>query len=101
MTTSPPAVHHIPLIKLVPSPTMCARHRPRQLKRRAESQIRARGFKQNLVVHPSAGEKSMHAVTASSRRLKALQEFAAEGGTPPISRFRAWSKSPRRQSRPR
>ena len=34
------------------------------------------------MVHPSADEKGVHAVTAGGRRLKALQELAAEGVIP-------------------
>jgi ParB family chromosome partitioning protein len=81
--TSPPAVRHIPLDKLVPSPTN-VRKTPPSAAEDAElkASIRARGLKQNLVVHPSSGEKGMHAVTAGGRRLKALQELAAEGAIP-------------------
>jgi ParB family chromosome partitioning protein len=81
--TSPPAVRHIPLDKLVPSPTN-VRKTPPSAAEDAElkASIRARGLKQNLVVHPSPGEKEVHAVTAGGRRLKALQELAAEGVIP-------------------
>ena len=81
--TSPPAVRHIPLDKLVPSPTN-VRKTPPSAAEDAElkASIRARGLKQNLVVHPSPGEKGVHAVTAGGRRLKALQELAAEGVIP-------------------
>jgi ParB family transcriptional regulator, chromosome partitioning protein len=47
-----------------------------------KASIRARGLKQNLVVHFSAGENGVYAVTAGRRRLKALQELAAEGAIP-------------------
>ena len=47
-----------------------------------KASIRAAGLKQNLVVHPAAGEEGVHAVTAGGRRLKALQELAAEGVIP-------------------
>ena len=81
--TSPPAVRHIPLDKLVPSPAN-VRKTPPSAAEDAElkASIRARGLKQNLVVHPSSGEKGIHAVTAGGRRLKALQELAAEGAIP-------------------
>ena len=79
----PSAVRHIPLDKLVPSPTN-VRKTPPSAAEDAElkASIRARGLKQNLVVHPSPGEKGVHAVTAGGRRLKALQELAAEGVIP-------------------
>jgi ParB family transcriptional regulator, chromosome partitioning protein len=81
--TSPPAVRNIPLDKLVPSPTN-VRKTPATAAEDAElkASIRARGLKQNLVVHPAAGEKSAHAVTAGGRRLKALQDLAAQGVIP-------------------
>jgi ParB family transcriptional regulator, chromosome partitioning protein len=80
---SPPAVRYIPLDKLVPSPTN-VRKTPPSAAEDAElkASIRARGLKQNLVVHPAAGENGVHAVTAGGRRLKALQELAAEGVIP-------------------
>ena len=83
MTTTPSAVRNIPLDKLVPSPTN-VRKTPPSAAEDAElkASIRARGLKQNLVVHPSSGEKGVHAVTAGGRRLKALQELAAEGVIP-------------------
>ena len=83
MTTTPSAVRNIPLDKLVPSPTN-VRKTPPSAAEDAElkASIRARGLKQNLVVHPSPGEKGVHAVTAGGRRLKALQELAAEGVVP-------------------
>jgi ParB family transcriptional regulator, chromosome partitioning protein len=81
--TSPSAVRNIPLDKLVPSPTN-VRKTPPSAAEDAElkASIRTRGLKQNLVVHPAAGEKGVHAVTAGGRRLKALQELAAEGVIP-------------------
>ena len=81
--TNPPAVRHIPLDKLVPSPTN-VRKTPASAAEDAElkASIRACGLKQNLVVHPAAGEKGVHAVTAGGRRLKVLQELAAEGVIP-------------------
>ena len=83
MTTTPSAVRNIPLDKLVPSPTN-VRKTPPSAAEDAElkASIRARGLKQNLVVHPAADEKGVHAVTAGGRRLKALQELAAEGVIP-------------------
>jgi hypothetical protein len=47
-----------------------------------KASIKARGLKQNLVVHPSADTNGVHAVTAGGRRLKALQALAAEGVIP-------------------
>ncbi len=83
MTTTPSAVRNIPLNKLVPSSTN-VRKTPPSAAEDAElkASIRARGLKQNLVVHPSVGEKGVHAVTAGGRRLRALQELAAEGVIP-------------------
>ncbi|MFZ3237860.1 MAG: ParB N-terminal domain-containing protein [Stellaceae bacterium] len=78
--TKLPAVKNIPLNKLVLSPGN-VRKTPPSAAAEAElkASIKARGLKQNLVVHPSADEKGVHAVTAGGRRLKALQELAAEG----------------------
>src|SRR5277367_1098013 len=80
MTTTPSAVRNIPLNKLVLSPTN-VRKTPPSAAEEAElkASIKSRGLKQNLVVHPSADAKGVHAVTAGGRRLKALQELAAEG----------------------
>jgi ParB family chromosome partitioning protein len=81
--TNPPLVRNIPLSKLVLSPGN-VRKTPPSPSEDAElkASIRARGLKQNLVVHPSADEKGVHAVTAGGRRLKALQELVAEGVLP-------------------
>ena len=78
--TKPSAVRSIPLDKLVLSPGN-VRKTPPTLAAEAElkASIQSRGLKQNLVVHPSPDEKGIHAVTAGGRRLKALQELAAEG----------------------
>ncbi len=78
--TKLPAVKNIPLNKLVLSPGN-VRKTPPSAAAEAElkASIKARGLKQNLVAHPSADEKGVHAVTAGGRRLKALQELAAEG----------------------
>ena len=78
--TKLPAVKNIPSNKLVLSPGN-VRKTPPSAAAEAElkASIKARGLKQNLVVHPSDGEKGVHAVTAGGRRLKALQELAAEG----------------------
>jgi len=83
MTANQSAVRNIPLDKLVPSPAN-VRKTPPSAAEDAElkASIRSRGLKQNLVVHPAAGEKGVHAVTAGGRRLKALQELAAEGVIP-------------------
>jgi hypothetical protein len=77
MTTTS-AVRNIPLNKLVLSPTN-VRKTPPSAAEEAElkASIKARGLKQNLVVHPAADEEGVHAVTAGGRRLKALQELAA------------------------
>jgi ParB family transcriptional regulator, chromosome partitioning protein len=82
MTTAP-AVRNIPLNKLVLSPTN-VRKTPPSAAEEAElkASIKARGLKQNLVVHPSADTNGVHAVTAGGRRLKALQALAAEGVIP-------------------
>ena len=81
--TSPHAVCDIPLDKLVPSPTNVHKTPPSAAEdAELKASIRARGLKQNLVVHPAAGEKGVYAVTAGGRRLKALQELAAEGVIP-------------------
>ncbi len=76
--TSP--VRNIPLNRLVLSPTN-VRKTPPSVAEEAElkASIRAGGLKQNLVVHPSTDDESAFAVTAGGRRLKALQELAAEG----------------------
>jgi ParB family chromosome partitioning protein len=77
------AVKNIPLNRLVLSPGN-VRKTPPSAAEEAElkASIKAGGLKQNLVVHPSADEKGVHAVTAGGRRLKALQELAAEGVIP-------------------
>jgi ParB family transcriptional regulator, chromosome partitioning protein len=78
--TKPSAVKNIPLNKLVLSPGNVRKTPPSPSEEaQLKASIRARGLKQNLVVHPSADEKGLHAVTAGGRRLKALQELAAEG----------------------
>ena len=81
--TSPSAVRNIPLNKLVLSPAN-VRKTPPSAAEDAElkASIKARGLKQNLVVHPAADEKGVHAVTAGGRRLQVLQELAAEGVIP-------------------
>ena len=82
MTTTPSAVRNIPLDKLVPSPANVRKTLPSAAEdAELKASIRARGLKQNLVVHPAA-EKGVHAVTAGGRRLKALRELAAEGAIP-------------------
>jgi ParB family chromosome partitioning protein len=81
--TTPSAVRNIPLNRLVLSPTN-VRKTPPSATEEAElkASIKARGLKQNLVVHPSADTNGVHAVTAGGRRLKALQALAAEGVIP-------------------
>src|SRR3954463_9661466 len=73
-------VRNIPLDRLVLSPTN-VRKVPASASEDAElkASIRACGLKQNLIVCPVAGEPERFAVTAGGRRLKALQELAAEG----------------------
>jgi ParB family chromosome partitioning protein len=81
--TNPSAVRNIPLSKLVLSPGNVRKTPPSPAEEaELKASIKARGLKQNLVVHPSADEKGLHAVTAGGRRLKALQELAAEGVIP-------------------
>jgi ParB family chromosome partitioning protein len=77
------AVRNIPLDKLVLSPTN-VRKTPPSAAEEAElkASIRARGLKQNLVVHRIGDAKDVHAVIAGGRRLKALKELAAEGIIP-------------------
>jgi ParB family chromosome partitioning protein len=81
--TNPSSVRNIPLNKLVLSPGN-VRKTPPSAAEEAEmkASIKAGGLKQNLVVHPSPDEKGVHAVTAGGRRLKALQQLAAEGVIP-------------------
>ena len=77
------AVRKIPLDRLVLSPAN-ARKTPPSAAEDAElkASIKARGLKQNLVVCPTSEEHGLYAVTAGSRRLKALQELATEGVVP-------------------
>ena len=79
MTTNS-IVRTIPLDRLVLSPAN-VRKTPPSAAEDAElkASIRAGGLKQNLIVCPIAGEPDRFAVTAGGRRLKALQELAAEG----------------------
>jgi ParB family chromosome partitioning protein len=72
-------IRNIPLDRLVLSPTN-VRKSPTSASEDAElkASIRAGGLKQNLIVCPVAGEPERFAVTAGGRRLKALQELAAE-----------------------
>ena len=79
MTTNS-IVRNIPLDRLVLSPAN-VRKSPASASEDAElkASIRAGGLKQNLIVCPVAGEPERFAVTAGGRRLKALQELAAEG----------------------
>ena len=79
----PNTVRNIPLSKLVLSPGNVRKTPPSPAaEAELKASIKARGLKQNLVVHPSSDEKGIHAVTAGGRRLKALQELAAEGAIP-------------------
>jgi ParB family chromosome partitioning protein len=79
MTTTS-TVRNIPLDRLVLSPAN-VRKTPPSAAEDAElkASIRAGGLKQNLIVCPVAGEPERFAVTAGGRRLKVLQELAAEG----------------------
>jgi ParB family chromosome partitioning protein len=83
MTTAS-AVRTIALDKLVLSPTNVRKTPPSAAEEtELKASIRARGLKQNLVVHPaSLDPNDVHAVVAGGRRLKALQELAAEGVIP-------------------
>src|ERR1700731_193752 len=76
-------VQNICLSQLVLSPTN-VRKTPPSAAEEAElkASIKARGLKQNLVVHPSPDTNGVHAVTAGGRRFKALLELAAEGVIP-------------------
>ena len=77
------AVKTIPLNKLVLSLGNVRKTSPTPAEEaELKASIQARGLKQNLVVHPATDEKGVHAVTAGGRRLKALQELAAEGVIP-------------------
>ncbi len=77
------AVRKIPLDRLVLSPAN-ARKAPPSAAEDAElkASIKARGLKQNLVVCPAPEGGGRYAVTAGGRRLKALEELAAEGVVP-------------------
>ena len=77
------AVRNIPLDRLVLSPAN-ARKTPPSAAEDAElkASLQARGLKQNLVVCPAPEGRDRYAVTAGGRRLKALQELAAEGVIP-------------------
>ena len=79
MTTTS-IVRNIPLDRLVLSPAN-VRKSPASASEDAElkASIRAGGLKQNLIVCPVSDEPERFAVTAGGRRLKALQELAAEG----------------------
>src|SRR3954454_12170111 len=79
MTTTS-TVRNIPLDRLILSPVN-VRKSPASAAEDAElkASIRAGGLKQNLIVCPVADELERFAVTAGGRRLKALQELAAEG----------------------
>jgi ParB family transcriptional regulator, chromosome partitioning protein len=77
------AVRKIPLDRLVLSPAN-ARKTPPSAAEDAElkASIKTRGLKQNLVVCPLPEGRGLYAVTAGGRRLKALQELAAERVVP-------------------
>jgi ParB family chromosome partitioning protein len=73
-------VRNIPLDRLVLSPSN-VRKTPPSAAEEAElkASLRAHGLKQNLVACPASEANGTFAVTAGGRRLKALQELAAEG----------------------
>ncbi|MGH7059508.1 MAG: ParB/RepB/Spo0J family partition protein, partial [Stellaceae bacterium] len=77
------AVRNILLDRLLLSPAN-ARKTPRSAAEDAalKASLKAHGLKQNLVVCPAPEGRGFYAVTAGGRRLKALQEFAAEGVIP-------------------
>ena len=77
------AVRTIALDRLVLSPAN-ARKTPPSAAEDAElkASLKTRGLKQNLVVCPASQRNGVYAVTAGSRRLKALRELAAEGAIP-------------------
>jgi hypothetical protein len=70
------AIRKIPLNKLILSPAN-VRKTPASAAEDAElkASLKASGLKQNLVVHASADDKGVYAVTAGGRRLKALQDW--------------------------
>ena len=79
MTTTS-TVRNIPLDRLVLSPANVRKSPPSAAEdAELKASIRAGGLKQNLIVCPVPGEPERFAVTAGGRRLKALQELAAEG----------------------
>jgi ParB family chromosome partitioning protein len=78
-----PAARKIPLDQLVLSPANARKTPPSAAEdTELKASIKACGLKQNLVVSPAAEGHGLHAVTAGGRRLKALQELAAEGVIP-------------------
>jgi ParB family transcriptional regulator, chromosome partitioning protein len=80
---------------------MHAKLRPHRPRTELKASIRTCGLKQNLVVHPVADGKGLHAVTAGGRRLGALQELAGEGVIPADYKVPCPSRSSRRLSKPR
>jgi ParB family chromosome partitioning protein len=79
MTTNS-AVRNIPLDRLTLSPANVRKSPPTAAEdAELKASIRAGGLKQNLIVCPVMAEPERFAVTAGGRRLKALQELAAEG----------------------
>ena len=67
MTKLPPSKHSPQQARPVPGNV---RETPPSAAEEAElkASIKARGLKRNLVVHPAADEKGVHAVTACGRR---------------------------------
>lgn len=79
MTTTS-SVRKIPLSQLVLSPTNVRKAPPSAAEDiELKASIRSRGLKQNLVVHRAGGDGDLYQVTAGGRRLRALQELAADG----------------------
>ncbi len=77
------AVRKIALDRLILSPANARKTRPSAAEdAELKASIKTRGLKQNLVVCPSPEGHGLHAVTAGGRRLKALQELAAEAMIP-------------------
>ena len=76
-------VRLIPLDRLVLSPANARKTAPSAAEdAELKASLAAHGLKQNLVVCPSPEGNGLFAVTAGGRRLKALQELAAEGAIP-------------------
>jgi ParB family chromosome partitioning protein len=76
-------VRLIPLDRLALSPANARKTAPSAAEdAELKASLAAHGLKQNLVVCPAPEGDGRYAVTAGGRRLKALQELAAEGAIP-------------------